>query len=288
MKKKLLNTLLATAAVAALSVSGANAAILDNVAGNIQFQFTAFDGAQTSYDTTGLADGAVLCATTAACDAASIAAGGAAASFGASGTDDTYGVGRVNSIVSLPLFASQWSDGDNGDVLLAYFGGFTDEKVQRISSTRNDIFSTGGMVDIYRIDAATFAGINQANQTTIDADVAALSGSLYLGLTFTGGCSSVETAATLCGSFGLTTFTGNSSGNAIATSGSAMTKYPNEFFFEQSVIPCSTALCTGTSYNIFVRSGSASTIALPEPGTLGLLGLGLVGLGLVGRRRKVA
>jgi len=289
MKKKILSTMLATAAVATMGLTGAQAGSLDSVGGNIQFQFTAFDGAQTAYDTTALADGAFLCHNSAAgCDTASIAGGGSAAGPGASGTDDTYGVGRVNSIVSLPLFNNQWSDGNGGDVLLAYFNGFTDQTVQRVSSTRTDIFSTGGMVDIYRIDSATFASIDQTNQSTITAGLAALTGSLYLHLDFHTGCSSVETSASLCGSFDLTTLTGNSSGLATATGGAAVAKYPNEFFFEQSVIPCNPSLCTGTSYNIFVRSGSASTIALPEPGTLGLLGLGLVGLGLVGRRRKAA
>jgi len=151
-------------------------------------------------------------------------------------------------------------------------------------------FSQSGTVDIYRVDNATVAGLDLTNQTTLAADIAGLAGSLYLSLDFKPGCDAVETQATLCGDFDLTTLTGNSSGIAQASAGSAITKYPNDFFFTQDVEPCpaNQAGCSpnGTFFNIFVRGGEANTVALPEPGTLGLLGLGLVGLGLVGRRRK--
>lgn len=281
----MLNTLLAGVAVTTMSMVSAHAAILDEVAGNIQFQFSGWDAAQVAYDTSAIADGAYLCANAADCDTASSILGDPAAP-GAAGTDDTYGLARINSIIDQNTLGNLWSDGDNGDVLLAYFHDFTDEAVVRISATDTELYSIGGVADIYRIDAATFASVDRTDQSTIEADLAALIGDLYLHLEFQPGCDLIETYATLCGDFDLTTSTGNSSAYAIATGGSAVGKYPYEFLFTQDVRPCNIASCNNTSFNIFVRGGEADTIALPEPGTLGLLGLGLVGLGLAGRRRK--
>lgn len=279
MKKSLITALFAGAAVATMGSASVQAATLDSVAGPVLFKFTGFDAAQVSYtrDCSGVAD----------CDLASTSP----ASPGASGTDDTWGIARVSGIVdtSVPLGPVLWTDGDDGDVLFAYFHGFRDDKVVGTANPTTEIFSVGGMVDIYRVDNATVAGLDLTNQTTLEADIAGLAGSLYLSLDFKPGCDAIETLATLCGDFDLTTLTGNSSGIAQATSGAALAKYPNDFFFTQDVEPCPAGAvgCTpGTSFNIFVRGGEADTIALPEPGALGLLGLGLVGLGLAGRRRK--
>lgn len=287
MKKKILSTLLAGAAVATMGMTTAQAAVLDNIGGDIVFKFIGYDAAQISYDTSGTADGAFLCTTAVGCDAASVPS----AAPGAIGDDDTYGMGRVNSIVDLNTFGNVWSDGTDGDVLLAYFNGFRDEAVQRVSATSTQIFSTGGTVDIFRIDAATYASIDLTDQATIEGDLAGLAGDLYLSIDFMPGCDAIETYATLCGDFDLTTSTGNSSGFAKAVGGAALAKYPFDFFFTQDVVPCDTQpACSGsgTSFNIFIRGGEATTTALPEPASLGLLGLGLVGLGLVARRRKAA
>jgi hypothetical protein len=283
MKKTILNTLLAGAAIITASSVSTQAATLDTLIGNLQLNFSGWDAAQVSYDTSLTANNTFLCTTAATCDVAS----GTPAAPGASGTDDTYGIARVTAILDIDNFnAGVWSDGTDGDVLLAYFHGFTDEAVRKLSGFDTQLYSTGGAVDIFRIDAATFSGIDYSNQSTIDADLAALLGDLYLHLDFQAGCDAIETYATLCGDFNLTTQTGNSSGTAVATGGAALGQYPSEFFFTQDVVPCGTAFCATTSFNILVRGGEATTTKLPEPGTLGLLGLGLVGLGLAGRRRK--
>ncbi len=286
MKKSLMTALFAGAAIAAMGGASVQAATLDSVAGPILFKFTGFDAAQVGY--TRDCSGATVAAGVADCDLASAPT---PAAPGASGTDDTWGITRVSSIVdtSVPLGPTLWNDGDDGDVLFTYFHSFQDFKVAGVGGGITEIFSTGGTVDIYRVDGATVAGLDLTDQTTLAADLVPLAGSLYLSLDFKPGCDLIETQATLCGDFDLTTLTGNSSGIAQATAGAALTKYPNDFFFTQDVEECPSGAvgCTpSTSFNIFVRGGEANTIALPEPGALGLLGLGLVGLGLAGRRRK--
>ena len=277
MKKKILSTILAGAAVATMGAVSAQAATLDAVAGDIKFLYDGFDAAQVSYS--------VDCATEAACDASSASVWAP----GANQANDTYGYASVSSIKEIGGFGNLWNAGDDGDFLFAYFYGFNDYKVDGIGTGSTDIFSTGGNVDIYRVDA-TFMGTFYNTFSDQDDIEAALVGlTTYLELDFVPGCDLIEASATLCGNFDLTSLHGDSVGFAQAVGGAALNKYPDDFRFEQSVKPCTFAFCDpATSFNIDVESSSATTRALPEPASLGLLGLGLVGLGLVARRRKVA
>ncbi|PHZ83764.1 hypothetical protein CRD36_15480 [Paremcibacter congregatus] len=282
MKNKILKTLLAGAAVATMGIASAQAGSLDAIGGDVKFLFDGFDAAQTGYDTS---TPGFLCETVAECDLASTTP----SAPGSNSSNDTWGVTTISAIEPLnagPFDPALWTEGEDGDILFTYFHGFEDKKVFVNSPTSTDIYSVGGMVDIYRIDAATLAGIDLTDQASIEADLAALT--KYLELSFIPGCSSiVAPAATLCGNFDFDTLNGVSSGSAVATDGTAMAKYPEIFEFEQSIEPCGLNVnCNGTSFNLVVRSGSATTTALPAPGALGLLGLGLVGMGLAGRRRK--
>ncbi len=285
MKKKILSTLLAGAAIATMGISGAQAATLDGVAGDIKFLFDGFDAAQATYDTSGIADGDTLCSTVAACDAAAL---GAPNAPGANQPNDTWGVTTVSAIESLgagPFDPALWVEGQDGDILITYFSGFLDERVDRLSGTTTNVFSTGGTVDIYRVNAAFMAGLDLTDQASVEASFMGLS--TYLELDFIPGCNALNPAATLCGTFDLATLHGVSNGSAEVVGGDAASKYQDIFEFEQTVEPCGLNVsCVGTSFNIVVRSGSATTTALPEPGALGLLGLGLVGMGLIARRRK--
>lgn len=281
MKNKILNTLLAGAAIATMSAVSANAATLDAIEGEVKFVFDGFDSAQTSYDTS---TPGTLCTTVAGCDAASISANAP----GANQANDTWGTVNILSIdeVNSPAPVLEWTAGTDGDFLFAYFYGFNDTEVEVISAAETNIFSEGGHVAIYRVDAAFFGTLDRSNQAALEASLAGES--LYLQLDFIAGCDSVVTDATLCGTFDLSNLLGASNGSAVATGGSAENKYPEEFQFEQSVEPCGVNVTcpAGSTLNLVVRSGSAVTTALPAPGALGLLGLGLVGMGLAGRRRK--
>lgn len=281
MNKKILNTLLAGAAVATMSITAAQAANLDSVNGDVKFLYDGFDAAQTTY----AGPAGNLCNTVASCDAAS----GAANAPGSNQSNDTWGITQISSIKENIGFgaATFWNDGDDDESLIAYFYGFNDTQVDIVNATETNIYSTGGHVAIYRV-ADTFAGtLDLTDQSTIEAALNALP-SAYLVLDFVPGCDAIVTNATLCGTFDLTNLQGSSNGFAVAVGGDAMSKYPNEFQFEQSIEPCDVNVTcpTGSNFNVVVRSSSAVTTALPAPGALGLMGLGLVGLGLIGRRRK--
>jgi len=289
MKKKILSTLLAGAAIATMGTMSAQAGSLSTVAGPVKILYDGFDAAQTKYST---ATNGILCNTVASCDAASIAGDifgpGTADAPGASIANDTYGVALVSSIKQNVAFGSTFfNDGDNGESLVAYFYGFNDAKVDVVSPTQTNVFSIGGHVDLYRVASGFLGGLDMTNQATIMAGLGALP-SAYLTADFIPGCDGG--VSTLCGTFNLATLFGGSNGKAIATGGDAFYQYPNNFSFEQSIEPCgiSVACPAPSSFNIVVKSSSATTMAVPEPGALGLLGLGLVGMGLVARRRKVA
>ncbi|MCF6216224.1 MAG: PEP-CTERM sorting domain-containing protein [Emcibacter sp.] len=279
MKKKILSTLLAGAAVATMGIMSAQAGHLDAISGAIQFNYNGLDAAQTGYDP--FAAG-VLCTDVASCNVAS----GTDNAPGSNQANDTWGITTVSSIQDdvSPFPNNLWNNGDEGEALIAYFYGFNDIRVEGDGAGSIDFWSEGGYVDIYRVGALFGSTIDMTDQATVEGDL--LGQSLYLRLEFVPGCSATIAAATLCGDFDLDSLSGNSDGLAMAIDGSALSKFPEIFRFEQSVEPCN-GCAPGTSFNIVVDSGSATTTALPEPGALGLLGLGLVGMGLIARRRKV-
>ncbi|VAX04284.1 hypothetical protein MNBD_ALPHA03-1497 [hydrothermal vent metagenome] len=287
MKKKILSTLLAGAAIATMGLTSASANTLDALSGPVTFQFSGGDAAQ-AYDTSGIGNGDTLCATVALCNGVSLFGDDAP---GANQSNDTWGLVDVHSI----LGGGGWNQGDDGDYLLAYFYGFQDAQVDRVSAYSTDFFSVGGSADVYRVDAADYAAIlaNQTDQNDIESILSSLTLSTYLELEFMpGGCSLSNPFATLCSNFNtdvLPNGAGFSRGIATVQGGDAASKYPGNFNFEQTTSNCATTLADPfvcNSYNIRVNSGSATTTALPEPGALGLLGLGLVGMGLIARRRK--
>ena len=293
MKKKILSTLLAGAAIATMGVATAQASALDAVAGDIKFTYDGFDAAQTFYDFSSVSATGVLCDNSVAGDECNNASNllGSSAATGANGSDDTWGVTSIIAISTNPPFPasgnSLWGEGDDGEYLLTYFHGFEDILVTVGPTGVVQTYSEFGTVDIYRVDQATRdAAFAAADQNALEALLPAIK---YLELSFNTGCSAGVAGATLCGTYDGDDFRGSSEGQAIAIGGTAMAKYPEVFEFEHSIEPCNPdfSVCgAGSSYNVVIDSGSATTTALPEPGALGLMGLGLVGLGLIGRRRK--
>jgi len=295
MKKKILSTLLAGAAIATMGVTSASANTLDAISGDLKFQFDGWSASQTQYSAN--------CNSALDCDSKSI---GGPAAAGANGDDDAWGFANVNVITdSSPIPA--WTAGTDGDILLTYFHGFRDVSV--VTTGTDTVFaSTGGVVDIYRIDVALYTDVIDAmnvvgaDQQDLE-DILALAGyELYLHLEFFGDCGAVAGASfcsnfdTDIGEFGK----GSSNGTAKVEfpGGSAESKYPDDFLFTQDTESC-VSLFDGVTRNgdcsevedndtfiLNVRGGEATTTVLPEPGALGLLGLGLVGMGLLGRRRK--
>lgn len=302
----------ATAALILGSVSVASAGPLSGVSGAVKFVYDGFDAAQTQYDYTSVDASGVLCDNTMVgneCNAAANLVGGPAAP-GANGTDDTWGVASVTSIkpdTNAPG-ANFWGAGENGgEYLLTYFHGFEDIRVVVLDNgtpldQSDDVvntFSSGGLVEIYLVDLSTlqaaYAAVDQGALMTI---LSAPGMETYLELAFDPVCSPTITTATLCGTFDFDDFEGDSNGDAHVVGGTAADQYPNNFEFGHRVSACSDVTLDNagnpvllpciadTSWNIEVHDGSATTTTIPEPASLGLLGLGLVGLGLASRRRK--
>ena len=285
MKKEFLGLLLAGVAVVTMGSMTTQASILDDIKGDVKFLFDGLDSAQTTYALIGSAQ--VICTGgVALCDAKSAPP----AAPGTNDASDSWGLTRVTAIKDQnDIFGPNlWNSGDDGEVLFTYFRGFQDIHVEEFSSGAVEIFSIGGVVDIFRVDTAFTVG-TLADQAALEAKFAGEE--LYLTLAFTTGCSITHATATLCGEFTTDSLllAGSSDGFANATGGTAILKYPKVFDFIQSTKACPGAICAGTSFNVEIFDGSAVT-KVPEPGALGLLGLGLglVGLGLTlnGRRRK--
>lgn len=318
MKKKILSTLLAGAAIATMGITTAQAShvTLDDVVGvDIIFNFGGYDAAQTTYTVPEFDAGII-------CGGGTVAAGVTACNGAASGEapgavpgEDTWGVATIGSIRTSGD-GHLWADGD--EFLIAYFYGFEDFQVVGtgtdfdgagplgVFTQEVTTWSTGGHVDIYRVadlsiyDTIRLAGPSAASRLAFTTALS--SETLYLGLDFIPGCSEDANdgyldQATLCGDFDPLFSAGKSDGRAVVTSdvarrGDAWAKYPETFEFEQSVFDCEASdgsdACPngGPEWTVKLASGSATTTAVPEPGALGLLGLGLVGMGLLGRRRK--
>lgn len=195
--------------------------------------------------------------------------------------DVLEGVGRVTEIYSGATLV--WTNGQNGMELTYQFGGYTASSI-----APNMIEFTGGWGKFFS-DSTPDANFGTAAGFT--------DGNLWMDLT-TAASSFVNTAT---GNIVTLVSTGTLLGNSISGTGIGLLSVTGaglaDSFFDTN---SHTALGTGnltdwelnTSFNntaspfIFGTHGTAniSGNAIPEPATLGLLGLGLLGLGL-GRRR---
>lgn len=290
--------LLAGASVLAFSTA---ASALSLTGGDLRINFVNVDSATSTYPLIGANQ--TICTTVADCDVASGALAGSSLAPNAIGSEDTWGLLDVESIRSADNSITYWSKGDNGETLQGMFYGLDDFRVEEIFNVTGDTvatFSHGGKLDLYLSGADNFgANTGPAGRGGLSTYAPLTSGTLYLSLDFTTGCGSTPTvaSATLCGSFDSNTV-GGSSGFLKVTGGSAAAQWDTnnaaalsgllnpvdpeaDLFFTNEFTPVG----AGNGWSV-VSNGNAIGTKLPEPGTLGLLGLGLAGLGMGLRRRK--
>lgn len=255
-----------------------------------------------------LSQSGTSCTTVAGCNASA-----SAPAPNAVGSDeDTWGVLRVNEIRNLGGDIL-WQAGGT-EHLYGMFYGFADQTVEWSTTNGGGSFtfsawSVGGKVKIWEHAAAisdfgsvVTPDVGPANRTALDGylgnGVTQLNnGNLWLELNAVGGQSVANTEAagftTLQSSFGSTDFSGASDFFANAVGGAAASLFyadlPDENGVDRDFFVNNTNKLQGRgSWTVRADTASASNIALPEPGSMALVGLGLMGLAAMRRRKQQA
>jgi hypothetical protein len=205
------------------------------------------------------------------------------------GVGDTLsGIGIVNSIGQ--GLNTVWSNGDNGVELVFYFTGFV-----ATSISGGTVDFTGGVANFYVLAAGTpISGFG-----SFAADVAAIqAGTLWLS---TAGAPQNPAGNTLISNLTTTgtigAFTaGSGNGFLDVTGGDAAGNFDTNTFanafdlggYSDLTLTSDFTNGQGTSSDGLPVGGSATVKAnaIPEPISLGLLGIGLLGLGMARRRKS--
>lgn len=311
MNKKLISALVAGLALSAAAIAPAHA--LSISAGNFKFSLDNYDAGTTGYATFGVnyGNGVNLCSSTLGCDTAK-----GTSAPGSIGSEDSWGIFSITAISNLATGQNTYVSGQGGQFLTGVFYGLTDYRVDAATvfgTTYEQAFAQGGRFDLW-LNNAAYDPTNSATAATNDGPAGRIGVDGYQGITnaggtkvlsadFAAGVDPTQTAATYKNlSAPFSNYAGSGQGFL------DITYAANAGGFDFSRLDTSAQVDTqGNLHDMFLdtsysdANGIASSLgwsvhsvtqvtgnAIPEPGSMALVGLGLMGLAGLRRRKEQA
>jgi len=272
----------------AFGIAAPASAGVELVSGDLKITFNAYDAGTINYPGTNT----VHCTSVASCDAVP----GIRPAPGAIGSEDTWGIFSVASITSLSTGQNIYVSGQNGTYLTGVFGGISDTFVEGFSgrsgqSTR--ALGTGGWLRMYENTTNYNASFGPEARQGQFGYTGITDGSLYLSAVFGAGVYGGLPEYTYLSEFTTNSYGGRSEGFLDVVGGSAAEQFntnaqvdPNngthDLYLQTTFRP--TINPNDPKGWTVIAAGQADG-AIPEPGSLALLGLGFAGLAGLRRRR---